>query len=1104
MRKTGRTEGNVGPHKRVARIVAVLAVALCAAAYGDALTLTWNGGASGNFSDASWSGGVEGHASPQNGDTLVFATGGTFANDITGLSVANLEFRSADAVTLSGSQIAVANGGSITNTGAGAVSFNASLSLGTAATPAIRIGVANGSTVTFNACISGAANLVYCDNGTVNLNVDNDYTGKTTINKGLIHVYANNAFGTTAGNTEIKLPDRNPSVMNHVYFHGVTMSENFSNNTKTQTGGIVFPAGTTNVFNGTVEDAAADMYTYNNNAKIVYNGKATFPNPSATIKESNVVEFNGDGSGFGWDYFGGPGVISYGGQCYVKDSSHWVRINTNQKRYFNCENAMYYNNVPASLRVYGTGGLADMCGYDQTFWYISCDSGNASTVITSAAPSTVHLTLGPTNASWNAAGSRVSYATIKGPISLSFEGPMPFSLGGNCSAATGSLSLTNASDITFIAGFEWGGNSLTVAGGSSLTINAVTLPEDLQLAILDEPGADGVTVPYSRMVLNGNLTLASLSLNGVTLAAGKTYGSSASGADVVDDDRFSGMGVLAVGSAHIAATEGTWTGGGNTDRADEAANWSIDPEVPNLASGLFTATFAEGGEQALLMGSANLAGVVFDGPSTGADTAFRLGADTSAPDATLTVGGGGITVHDTADGFNHTYTVDVPLVLNAAVPTWTVAGEKSTLVFAKPISSTLASMNFLYAGAGTFKLLATNSVPGSRTINAGNLYATTGALGPADTAVTITPSGNQVYMHFDGGTFDQNITITRRTSPAFRMYYESFKTNVFTRTVTQSESYGCEHLYQASNTTVFAEGYSMSGWYLNNTLYPGAKLVYQKKLKVTSTAAVGFLMYTSSKLKTNDYAQIVFRESGGTATNGWRFVDGVYVRFEAPFACVTNGWPSPLTFQLRYASSPNSPIMDLNGYDQSFGDLRQQGYSATTYPPSTNGLIFSERPATMYVWQNKLSSDEGDNVVLGGWRARYQGAVSLEKSGPKHLILGGYSTTTGRLTVVEGTLSFAGNGAWPNASEIVVKGGTLEIDAASRVKDKAIYRLSPDGKLDLAAGVTVRANDLYVPNGLGGWTLASAGRYTAANAPSLISGAGELIVMRHGMIVTFR
>ena len=1103
MSKAERTEGIVGPHKRVARCVAVLAVALCAAAYGDALTLTWNGGATGNFSDASWSGGVEGHASPQNGDTLVFATGGTFANDIAGLSLANLDFRSADAVTLSGSQIAVANGGSITNTGAGAVTFNAPLSLGTAATPVIRIGVANGSTVTFNACISGAANLVYSDNGTVNLNVDNDYTGKTTINKGLVHVYANNAFGTTAGNTEIKYAERSPAILNHVYFHGVTMSENFSNNTKTQTGGIVFPAGTTNVFNGTVEDAAADMYTYNNNTKIVYNGKATFPNPSAELKASTVVEFNGDGSGFGWDYFGGPGVISYGGQCYVKDSSHWVRINTNQKRYFNCENAMYYNNVPASLRVYGAGGLADMCGYDQTFWYISCGSGNASTVITSAAPSTVHLNLREAG-TWSYAGDRVSYATIKGPISLSFEGPLPFSIGGNCSAATGSLSLTNASDITFLAGLEWGGNSLTVSGGSRLTVNAVTMPEDLRVDIIDEPGADGVTVPYSRMALAGNLPLASLTLNGVTLAAGKTYGSSDSDADVKDDDHFSGMGVLVVGNAHVAATEGTWTGGGDNDFAGEAANWSISPEAPNLASGLFTATFAEGGEQALLTGNANLAGVIFDGPTNGADTAFRLGADTSAPDATLTLGGGGISVRDAADGFAHTYTVDVPLVLAATVPTWTVADEKTTLVLAKPVSSSVASMNFTYAGAGTFKLLTTNSVPGNRTINAGNLYATTGSLGPADTAVTITPSGNQVFMHFDGGTFDQNITITRRTSPAFRMYYESFKTNVFTRKVTQSESYGCEHYYLGTNTTVFAEGYSMSGWYLNNIYSPGATVIYEKKLVVNTTAAVGFLMYAPSTLKTNDYAKLVFQESGGTSTNGWRFVDGVYVRFEAPFACVTNGWASPLTLQLRYPGSKNSPILDLNGFDQSFGDLRQQWYNSTTYPPSTNGLICSETPATMYVWQNKLDSDEGSLVEPGGWRARYQGAVSLEKSGPKHLILGGYSTTTGRLTVVEGRLSFAGDGAWPNASEIVVKGGTLEIDSAARVKDKAIYRLSPDGKLDLAAGVTVLANELYVPNGTGGWALASAGRYTAANAPSLISGAGVLIVRRHGMMVTFR
>ena len=41
---------------------------------------------------------------------------------------------------------------------------------------------------------------------------------------------------------------------------------------------------------------------------------------------------------------------------------------------------------------------------------------------------------------------------------------------------------------------------------------------------------------------------------------------------MTDDDHFSGMGVLVVGNAHVAATEGTWTGGGDNDFAGEAAN----------------------------------------------------------------------------------------------------------------------------------------------------------------------------------------------------------------------------------------------------------------------------------------------------------------------------------------------------------------------------------------------------------------------------------------------------------------------------------------------------------------------------------------------------
>ena len=50
------------------------------------LTLTWNGGSTGNLSDETWSGGVEGHLSPQSGDTLEFSTGGTFTSDVASLN----------------------------------------------------------------------------------------------------------------------------------------------------------------------------------------------------------------------------------------------------------------------------------------------------------------------------------------------------------------------------------------------------------------------------------------------------------------------------------------------------------------------------------------------------------------------------------------------------------------------------------------------------------------------------------------------------------------------------------------------------------------------------------------------------------------------------------------------------------------------------------------------------------------------------------------------------------------------------------------------------------------------------------------------------------
>lgn len=102
-------------------------------AFAEPLTLTWDGGAAGDFSTGPWSGGTAGHETPQNGDTLVFGTPGGFRNDISNLSVAGLSVTAAGNVEIGGSQITLAGGASLSKSGSGTYTNNVPLVLGTAA-----------------------------------------------------------------------------------------------------------------------------------------------------------------------------------------------------------------------------------------------------------------------------------------------------------------------------------------------------------------------------------------------------------------------------------------------------------------------------------------------------------------------------------------------------------------------------------------------------------------------------------------------------------------------------------------------------------------------------------------------------------------------------------------------------------------------------------------------------------------------------------------------------------------------------------------------------------------------------------------------------------
>ena len=212
--------------------------------------------------------------------------------------------------------------------------------------------------------------------------------------------------------------------------------------------------------------------------------------------------------------------------------------------------------------------------------------------------------------------------------------------------------------------------------------------------------------------------------------------------------------------------------------------------------------------------------------------------------------------------------------------------------------------------------------------------------------------------------------------------------------------------------------------------------------------------------------------------------DDVFVQKDA------TGSRTPL--QVRWSDTvperQNPTIIDLNGHNQSFAAF------VSTANDSQTSYFTSAEPATLSVDQN---------VDTVSWKPAFCGAVSLKKGGANTLTLAGVSPSTGRLEVSEGRLDFTGAGAWTNLSEVAVSGGVLAIADKKQVKKRADYYLS-GGKLDIASGVRLTAENLYVADGQGGWTKADPGTYTAANLPECISGEGSLCVRGGGLMMIFR
>ena len=1095
--------------KQPGRLV-VICVAFLMSLSASARTLTWTGGDSGSVdSSANWTD-VDGltNAVPQNFDRLIFSKGGTFTKQNSYLTLMGLSVTSPDPVTITGGKIDFeSTSDGISVTGAGEVTFDSKLHCGYAAGTTFAFDVAPGSAVNLNGTISGSSNLKFDNDGTVNIRGDNTYNGNTLIYRGQIHVYSDNAFGSTNGTTTIDITKTATKINQlQVYFHGVTTPESFTMTThKKLTGGtgypIVFPDGTVTTFSNTVSHTAAVMYTLKGNAKVVHAGKFKFANPSFPFNSPSEIVFAGQGGQLWDDFMSGTGLLrvqspikmhgtaSLTGSTQAKGYAFKVYA-ANPSRKLECENALCVDGVVCFPSWQAANSVLDICGHDQTFWYLSAGSSYKTGVLKSDDPATVHLTLCDR---WSA--DAVSfYGSVEGPVTLSCEGAKPFTLYG-VSPATGDFVLTNRANVTFGIGSKWGGSRIVVKGGSVLTFNESAFSDDVEVEIVDD---EDESAPKSRLSMGLNMKVAKLTINGVEMPTGKTYGATGSGAEV-EDEHFTGVGAVAVGEAEVEPTEVTWVGSGEDELFTTAENWDIAPKVPNFRNGLVSTTFAAGGTRALLAGDVFFRGVAFCGSGSG--ECFTLAADDSAPGAMLSLGASGISLAPSGDDLVHTNRVEVPVRFQSSPQILDIDSPKGVVAFNAPFSA--ESLEMTRRGAGTVLMNAPNDVVGKMTFNRGTTILKGGSTGlvrdDATNAVTLTvTTAGDNAISFGGGTYGSTFYVTRSVSPTLTFTYLAGATNVFARKVTQDDSYGTTRKYMKRSRTVYAGGLSMTGWRCwASLLGVGTEIAFTNApVAVSSNARFWFCddVYPGQGdgQPPADH-HVRFQTAGNSAKPGVELTGSVTLDLEAPYALSTNTAASEIVFTTRRPGAKKvRPTIDLHGFDQGFGNMRPDLRMSTDYAISSNAVIRSDAPATAFTHQT---------VNSGDWHTTYEGAVSLEKSGTGTLTLAGTSPTTGCLGISDGVLAFAADvpeAGWTNCSAVAVSGGTLKVDRKGRLAKGAAYTLT-GGTLEIAADVQLKGHSLTLPDGNGGTRTETVGVFSAANCP-YISGEGEL-VLRMGTVI---
>ena len=506
----------------------------------EAVTALWTGQGSDDSvgTGGNWQGGMVPDFTPGN-LTARFAAGGERAVLGGGEKFNGIVFSGAENFTLaaSGSEPALVYGDGIVCEAGGRYELAAPLNVAAVQTWAVEAGATldvRGAFVSGNEpyplTIDGA--------GTVNWYSDPAaFTGNLTFAGGDSHIYSGSF--ATAGETVTFLSPAAAEKSMSVTFHGGEYNRPVvcREEKGVRFGSFVFASASTNVFNApfTFADSTDGISRPKFNGRIVFaagfthTGWRLIPDGNGggivivTNVPLSVAGIQSDASTAYWLYAAGNSFGSYG-------------VALNNSASFNCAVDWALNDADMNFRI-GNSSKLYLNGHSQRIGSLlfTLTKGGWETLVGSrisnenAEPATLYFTQKTTTTN--------SVTPIVGALNLSKSGPAEFAV-DRAVAATGTLEVAQGRFAFTPKGTWAGATNVTVSGSGELSISrSDTFARKVTLALSDAGRialGEGVAQPVAGMTMDG------------LQCAGGTWGSSASGAENVDDARFSGTGVLVV------------------------------------------------------------------------------------------------------------------------------------------------------------------------------------------------------------------------------------------------------------------------------------------------------------------------------------------------------------------------------------------------------------------------------------------------------------------------------------------------------------------------------------------------------------------------------